>query len=241
MKNVVIVTAASLLVLCLASIAMWVSMENSADSDSENLTPPPSGEPINSPIASPTAIPESNTPSAASASKPPKHHPNPVPPNPDPKENQDQPVAHTTREKPKPSPAPKEVPGKIDFQFLSNWTFEVEDETGEIRQNPIPKVIRSAHGKQITIEGFIIPIEVKEGKVKAFLLSRVPIVCCWGDGPKTNEYIWVRIPEDSKGLKGIPYGPAKISGILEVGEERDEEGYILSLFRMKFEAFISGG
>jgi hypothetical protein len=86
------------------------------------------------------------------------------------------------------------------------------------------------NGQKVTIDGYMFPIDFEKGKVRSFLLSRGMFGCCYGDSPQISEIIKVTRTDG----KLMPFeAMARVTGILEVGEEFDGEGYVDSVYRIK--------
>jgi hypothetical protein len=97
-------------------------------------------------------------------------------------------------------------------------------------RNPFPTEVQALDGKKVTIDGYMIPIDFEKGKVRSFLLSRSMMGCCYADSPQITEMIKV-VPADGKMVSFQAL--ARVTGILEVGEEKDSEGYVESVYRIK--------
>lgn len=99
-------------------------------------------------------------------------------------------------------------------------------------RDPFPKEIRALHGKKVIMDGFMFPIDFEKGKVRSFILSNGMFGCCFGDAPSITETIKVYRSDG----KLMPYqSMARVTGILEVGEEFDGDGYVDSVYRIKAE------
>lgn len=105
------------------------------------------------------------------------------------------------------------------------------------RPSQIPAALQDLGGKRIGLEGYIYPIGVEKKKLRTFVLSRYVPNCCFGQLPNLNEWVDVEMSEgDAIDLELLPYGSALVTGIFDVGEQLDEYGYVLSIFRMKADA-----
>ena len=124
----------------------------------------------------------------------------------------------------------------VPFQFLASFEY-VYPEPGQERpiRNQIPASVLALQKQTIAVDGFILPTELQDGKVKRFLLSRYPFGCCFGQGPSTNEYVDVTVP-GAEGLESIPFQAARVIGPIEVGEVKDDAGYVTSVYRMTAES-----
>lgn len=99
-------------------------------------------------------------------------------------------------------------------------------------KDPFPDRVRALNGSRVQIDGYVIPLEVEKGKMKSFLLSRGPFGCCYADSPQISEIIKV---SRADGKPATYYSMARVTGLLEVGEEFDADGFIISVYRIKAE------
>jgi hypothetical protein len=96
--------------------------------------------------------------------------------------------------------------------------------------DPLPPEIRKLDGRKIIIEGYMMPIDFDKGKIQMFLLTRNMMGCCYADSFKITDVIKVQ-RADGKPVSYLQM--ARVTGTLEVGEEKDSEGYIESVYRIK--------
>jgi len=135
---------------------------------------------------------------------------------------------------------------KVTFAGLGSYKYEIPD-PDEVRAQPnpqkppvdqIPAAIRALDGEQALLVGFMVPIEItREGKVKSFALTQNQAFCCYGTPPGMNEWVMVNMDEGvtSEYIMDIPVAAY---GQLGVGEEIDD-GYVLSIYRMKSSEVIT--
>lgn len=128
----------------------------------------------------------------------------------------------------------------ITLAMLADFEYQ-QPEPHEIKPRPagggiwdckgqIPSQIRELDRRKIVVRGFMVPIEIEEGRVKSFVLSNNRLFCCFGITPWLNEWISVRMPEGQT-VQYVNDLLVTVYGTLSVGEEIDE-GWVLSLFRM---------
>lgn len=77
----------------------------------------------------------------------------------------------------------------------------------------------------------MVPIEMRNGKVRTFLLVRNQLACCFGMPMGLTE--WLDITVDGDGLEPVQDVLVAVSGTLDVGPKVTEDGMVLSLYRMK--------
>jgi len=97
-------------------------------------------------------------------------------------------------------------------------------------RDPFPAEVRKLDGRKVIIEGFMVPVDFDKGKIQTFLLTRSMIGCCYADSPGITDIIKVQ-RADGKPAQFTQM--ARVTGTLEVGEEKDSEGYIESVYRIK--------
>ncbi|MEM7310713.1 MAG: hypothetical protein AAF682_28830 [Planctomycetota bacterium] len=95
-----------------------------------------------------------------------------------------------------------------------------------------PPAMRAADGKHVRLQGFMITVDFRIGTVQSFMLARFPPGCCFGATPVFDE--WVDAHPGSDGvIQRSGYAPLAVTGVLEVGEELDEDGFVRSLYRLR--------
>jgi len=129
----------------------------------------------------------------------------------------------------------------IGFDRLSGFPFQLSDDlisnTNAAKANAqvnamIPEAIRALDHHNVSVEGFMVPLDYEKDKVVEFILVQAPFGCCFGSPPQIHELIKVRVK--SPGVSAIMEGPARARGVLHVGAER-ENGYLSSIYRMDAE------
>ncbi|MBX7245468.1 MAG: DUF3299 domain-containing protein [Candidatus Sumerlaeaceae bacterium] len=104
-------------------------------------------------------------------------------------------------------------------------------EKSEAQALQIPPNIKSLDGQKVALSGYMVPVDIEEGKIRAFILVKNQMLCCFGVIPKLNEWVYVT-KEDKDGAPYFPDTPVRASGTFSVGEEF-RDGALTSLFRMK--------
>jgi hypothetical protein len=117
---------------------------------------------------------------------------------------------------------------RITLGLLGNFRYEYPDPIYlESEQDPsklklkdqFPPNIKALHGEKVSIMGYIMPIDVDEQwRVKTFTLVRDQMVCCFGNVPEINEWVYVRLKAPQRADQLIDV-PVIVFGTLEVGEE----------------------
>ena len=128
----------------------------------------------------------------------------------------------------------------VGFDKLSAFNYEMPDESkGPITNAPptaakdqIPKEIRAFNKKKIALQGFMLPLKVENGLITELLIMRDQSMCCYGNVPRINE--WVSVRMTTKGVKPIMDQTVTLYGVLKVGEMR-ENGYLVGIYEMEGE------
>jgi hypothetical protein len=125
----------------------------------------------------------------------------------------------------------------VGFDRLSAYNYEIPDEsTGPKTANPaaqpdqIPPTVRALDKQAVALKGFMLPLRVEKGLVTELLIMRDQSMCCYGNTPRINEWVSVRMSD--KGVKPIMDSPVTLFGKLLVGEMR-ENGYLVGIYQME--------
>ncbi len=129
-------------------------------------------------------------------------------------------------------------PTPLSFTTLSSFMYDIptggDSSERPTRRDQIPAPIKAFNRKTIAIQGFMVPIDLKNGKTTRFLLVKDQSLCChFGRIPQMNEWISVRMKPNAA-AHVIMDQPVTVFGVLEVGELVDH-GEILSIYRMEAE------
>jgi len=113
---------------------------------------------------------------------------------------------------------------KVGWQELSGFEY--------VEGMDLPARVRELGGARVGVSGYMIVLEEGAEGVREFLLVQSLWDCCFGMPPELHQGIVVRYPGKDLGLESQPI---QVLGTLEVGEERDESGYVLSVYRISAE------
>jgi hypothetical protein len=96
----------------------------------------------------------------------------------------------------------------------------------------VPAKIRALDGRKVSVDGFVFPYDQSLTGITSFMLAMDEDDCGFGDGfTGMNGWIDVRMKPGTT-LKWDGVGRVVVRGTLSVGEEFDEDGYVLSLYRL---------
>nr|ADI22720.1 hypothetical protein [uncultured verrucomicrobium HF0500_27H16] len=126
----------------------------------------------------------------------------------------------------------------LNFKNLAGFKYEYpyEEPKGkpwelkEQFEKRVPEHIRKLNGTQISLKGFMLPVETKKDRVTTFLLMADQSSCCFGKIPEPNE--WVVVDMMSK-----DGGPILMDQLIEIGgkievEEKWEEGFFVGIYHL---------
>lgn len=95
---------------------------------------------------------------------------------------------------------------------------------------PIPEKIAALSGKEVLVDGYMMPLVAEAGGAKKFLLMRYKFGCCYTVTPKINE--WIEVTMEKGVADYIPDTLVTVRGVLEVVEEL-RDGAATGLYRMR--------
>ena len=125
----------------------------------------------------------------------------------------------------------------VNFETLAGYAIKVDwliNPTNSAfdslrRDGNIPDPIKALHGKKVTLQGYIKPLQHDASGVREFLLMRNHALCCQTNVPQINEWVHVRMKGPS-----LPYGHGSqyiVRGELQVGEVLGA-GNVVSVYRL---------
>ncbi|MBM3846780.1 MAG: DUF3299 domain-containing protein [Verrucomicrobia bacterium] len=127
---------------------------------------------------------------------------------------------------------------ELNFNDLSSYDLKVTEAMYDARKGPpegssgiteqIPPSVRQCDGQSVSLQGFMLPLKVVNGKAVEWLLLRDQAECCFGAMPRMNHWVLVRSPD---GVKPVLGQPVTCLGTFYVGEIRDQ-GFLAGIYRM---------
>ena len=140
-------------------------------------------------------------------------------------------IASTTKKKtpaPEPAPMPNHAQAptpffkksKDDPKNLVNWEIlrliKITKEKELIKKIEVPKKVKKHIGKNITMKGFMLPLDYESKTIAEFLFVPYVPSCMHVPPPPANQVIYVKM---KKGSKVKPsYYPIKVEGVIKVGK-----------------------
>jgi len=122
-----------------------------------------------------------------------------------------------TGQPPEERQAQEELPQSHDrmWQILGKTRIGF-DEKKEIYTADIPEAVKALAGKQVTVSGFILPLEPTE-KFKHFILSKYTPTCAFCMPGEPNEIVDVWLEKPIAWEEGM----VKVTGTFELADDRD--------------------
>ena len=130
----------------------------------------------------------------------------------------------------------------ISFDILADYDFGTLDWSGGSQSNQfianqieqiIPESIKALDNQQVSVTGFVLPVETDGERIDSFLLLRDLQMCCYGTLPELNEWIYVEVPNHLEAKNLISDTPIKVKGTLQV-EPRFKDDFLLSIYSLTF-------
>ena len=128
-----------------------------------------------------------------------------------------------------PAPSGREGYLSMSFTQLSDFPYNTDEDGKLMPGSELPQYIKDLNGKDVAVSGYVVPIEFKEEKVSGLILVRNQLLCCYGEEPKLNEWVFV---EADPPVEMITDVPVTLFGKFEASPD-EEEGMVISLYRMK--------
>jgi hypothetical protein len=115
----------------------------------------------------------------------------------------------------------RDDPIPIGFGLLASFDYQ----TGKA----LPDEIRRLDGRLVSVTGFMRSDDERTENIEWFVI--INEACgCEGE-PKLNEVLYCAMPEGQR--TNVLPGSVKVTGILLVGEDKMDDGFVLSLYRME--------
>jgi hypothetical protein len=118
-------------------------------------------------------------------------------------------------------------PFVVTTQMLSDKKDSWAASEGTLRQ--IPDEVKALNGREVALQGFILPMKFEHGLATEFLLMRNQNLCCYGVTPKITE--WVNVRSVGGGIKPVMDQPVTVVGTFHVGEVR-ENGDLVGIYSL---------
>lgn len=132
----------------------------------------------------------------------------------------------------------------LGFDKLSSFAYKLVDAgTGatpeEIaehqKKDPVPEWVKRYDGQRVLLTGYLMPLQMENGRAKKFVMMRDVNTCCYGAVPNMNDYLVVTMA--GEGVEPVQDVPVDLVGIFRI-DHRYDDGYVVSLFAMEGEKFL---
>lgn len=119
----------------------------------------------------------------------------------------------------------------LTFNMLTSYPFrepnwaKMEDPAyiSSLKLNEqISPQIQAMNDKKVEIQGFMLPLDMLEGNLRTFMLLKDQMACCFGNIPRLNEWVYVRVPKEKK-ISVHQDIPITLFGTLRVGAKFERE------------------
>ena len=117
----------------------------------------------------------------------------------------------------------------VSFSELSDFSYETDLDGKLLETAKLPREIADLDEKQVAVSGYLVPIEFQDDKVSSLILVRNQLLCCYGEEPKLNEWIFVNVNPPVELVSDIP---VTLFGKFYASPD-EEEGQVISLYRME--------
>lgn len=127
---------------------------------------------------------------------------------------------------------------RVGFDRLGGFELQVNVLTnaeGLLYHDPapvtdrIPPEILALDGRRVTLDGFMQPVALSEGRITEFLLMRDRATCCFGGTPEIHH--WMPVTTKA-GLSWAKLGePVRVNGTLTVKEMRSQ-GVLVGIYSL---------
>jgi len=132
----------------------------------------------------------------------------------------------------------------IDYSTIALPDYEMgtsDDGVARPNEEIFPPEILALEGKRIALLCFMMPeqFDKENRKLLSFIVSPFPPGCHFGTVPRADEWI----SADANAIGGaefLAYRVVRVIGTLELGEEYDQYGYLMSLYRIRVERVDHG-
>jgi hypothetical protein len=123
-----------------------------------------------------------------------------------------------------------EEPVTVGFEELSGFDYATYAAESTARHE-IPEKVRALSGRNVAVDGYMMPLVYAPRGTTKFLLMRNQYGCCYATSPKLNEWIEVTMEGDAV-AEYVPHVLVTVWGKLEVKEEL-REGAPVGLYKLR--------
>ena len=129
------------------------------------------------------------------------------------------------------APQPHERDGytSVSFSDLASFPYNTDEDGKLLEGSSLPQKVELLDQEQVALSGFLVPIEFKGEKVSSLILVRNQLLCCFGEEPKLNEWVFINIDPPVEMIVDVP---VTLFGKFSASPD-EEDDQIISLYRME--------
>jgi hypothetical protein len=125
----------------------------------------------------------------------------------------------------------------VSFELLSGFEYKQPVMFGNVEGGPpdqIPAPVRALDGQRISLTGFMAAYDLKQGRVRKFMLMRDRRFCCYGAQLTPIDWVDVHLDGDLT-VEAIQDVPTTVTGVMHV-EESVENRWVTRIYRLVADA-----
>ncbi len=103
------------------------------------------------------------------------------------------------------------------------------------KKDQVPSWLHLYDNQKVVLTGYMMPLQIENGRSKKFVMMRDVTTCCYGAVPNMNDYLIVTMKGD--GVEVVQDVPVELLGTFHINQ-RYEGGYVVSLFVMDGEKLL---
>lgn len=124
----------------------------------------------------------------------------------------------------------------VDLYTLSSYGYlsprPADIKAGKPFKSTIPPQIKALSGQRVRMDGFMIPYDQAAMRTSEFMLVASYDSCGFGDMPSgMTDWVHVSLPKGRATTYTVD--PIVVTGVLDVGEDFDKEGFVTSVYRLE--------
>lgn len=132
----------------------------------------------------------------------------------------------------------------LGFDKLSSFPYKItdvgtgaspEEIAAAMKKDQVPNWLHAYDNLKVALTGYMMPLQIENGRSKKFVMMRDINTCCYGAVPNMNDYVVVTMKGD--GIEVVQDIPVQLIGTFHV-DQKYEGGYVVSLFVMDGEKFL---
>ena len=124
----------------------------------------------------------------------------------------------------------------FQYTLLDAGTGATPEQIAEhMKKDQVPAWIHAYDNQRVVLTGYMMPLQIENGRSKKFVMMRDVTTCCYGAVPNMNDYLVVTMK--GPGIEVVQDVPVELLGTFRT-EQKYEGGYVVSLFVMDCEKFV---